>query len=99
MTQMDNDSARRRIDELGARIEAKIRELKERGELASAHAAYLKEAQDKHARAQETFRAALREGKPLDAFKADALRDYEAVVEGLDRLAERLDADVMKTKR
>lgn len=98
MTQMDHESAQRRIDELGQRIEARIRELKEKGELASAHAAYINEAQDKHARAQATFQAALREGKPLDAFKADVMRDYEAIVEGLDRLVERLDADGMKTK-
>jgi len=99
MTTPENERAKKELDDLGLRIKSQLKALQERGELAAAHVAYLKDAKDKHAEIEKKLEAAIRAGKPIAALKEEVQRDYNAIFEGLARFAQSLDADAMKAKR
>ena len=96
MTDDGYGRAKGELEDLGQRIEACIRDLREKGELSGAHEAYLHEAKIRRARVEEKIAAALREGKLITAIKEEALRDYRGIFDGMDGFTEWLDAQLMK---
>jgi Acetokinase family len=65
VTEPSDEGTKRELDDLAKRIQTRIRELKERGELWSARTAYLKDAEEQHAHAQEMANAQFARGGRL----------------------------------
>jgi len=93
-----DDASKRELDDLARRIKMRISELRQRGELSPAHAAYLKQAQQRHDEIQKKVDVAIRDGKPLSAVKAEAARDLHGILEGFERFTEWLDKGAAKPK-
>lgn len=96
MPQSRETHAKAQIDDLGQRIHKRIRELEERGSFSNLQTKHLQQAKERHAMIQARVKAAIHQGEPWETIKVEALRDYEAIFEGLEHFDDELDADQMR---
>lgn len=87
------------LESLDRRIEARIREFRERGEFADVHAADFRDEDERLVRIGQEMNSALQQGKTLQIIGIEVQRDFTAMYEELKRLMYMLDAAAMKAMK
>ena len=81
-----------RLDDLTARIESRIRDLREQGEFADVRALHAAVALERRQRLQAKVDDAIRRGDLLAIIWTEANRDFQSIFAGLEDAIGRLDA-------
>ncbi|TXL73620.1 hypothetical protein FHP25_20815 [Vineibacter terrae] len=87
------------LESLDRRIEARLREFRERGEFADVHAADFRDEDEKQVRIGQRMHSALQQGKTLQILGIEVQRDFIAMYEELKKLMYVLDAASMKAMK
>ena len=88
----------KKLDDLSARLRARIEEFRQKGEFSDTHAALLKEIRQRNDALKSKVAEAGQKGTTWDLVKAEFARDYSSLFDDLLEIEERLDAEAMKQK-
>ena len=96
MTQAERDELKDKLDEFSKRLDAHVRDLKERGQFTEAHRNLIAEIRQRHDQMQKKLALAEAHGTPRDVIKIEAERDFSSLFDDLLQINERLDTGEMK---
>jgi hypothetical protein len=96
MRNEDHDPLRDKLDAFSRRLDARVREFKERGEFSGMHEAFAESIRKRQASIKEKLDSAIHNGATCDLIKYEAERDFNGLIEEflqwekqLDRIGER----------
>ena len=96
MTQTERDELRDRLDDFSRRLNAHVRDLKERGEFSEFYRRSIEEIRGRQNQIRQKIAAAEGKGSAWAAIQAEIGRDFESLFDDLRLINERLDAEEMK---
>jgi hypothetical protein len=96
MTNEDHDPLRDKLDAFSRRLDARVREFKERGEFSGMPEAFTESIRKRQASIQEKLDSAIHEGATRDLIKYEIERDFTGLIEEFLQWEKRLDAETMK---
>jgi hypothetical protein len=99
MTQAERDDLNERLDDFSRRLNAHVRDLKERGEFTDVHRTLIDDITRRHDQIQKKLASAEAHGTPWDVVKIETERDFSSMFDDLLQINEQLDAGEMKGKR
>ena len=85
-----------KLDSFSRRLDARARELRERGEFADVHETFVKPILERRDQFRKKLDSAIRNGTDWDLIKVEFTRDIESLISEFARMEERLDAETMK---
>jgi protoheme ferro-lyase len=96
MTQAERDALKGRLDDFSRRLDAHVRDWKERGEFTDLHRNLIEEITQRHDQIQKKLALAEAHGTPWDVIKIETERDFSSLFDDLLQISERLDSDEKK---
>ena len=96
MSTAEQQALKKRLDSLARRLDAKIREFRDRGELSATDKTFLEGIRKQQASLEEKLEIAIKKERPWDVTKSEFELGFGALTEELVRLGRRLDAEEMK---
>lgn len=87
-----------KLDEYSKRLDAHMRDLKERGEFTEVHRNLIEEIKSRQDQMEKKVAVAEANGVTWDVIKSEVERDYDSIFDDLLQITERLDANEMKSK-
>jgi hypothetical protein len=96
MTSDAANALKARLDEIGRRVDAKIRELKERGQFTDVHEAFNASVRKRQAALGKKVDAALAKGTSWDLMEAEFERDLGGLSGEMLQWVERMDTEAAK---
>jgi len=96
MTQAERDELNERLDDFSRRLDAHVRDLKERGGFTDVHRTLVDDIRRRHDLTQRKLVLVEAHGTPWDVIKTETERDISSLFDDLLQINEQLDADQMK---
>lgn len=96
MTEAERDNLTAKLDEFSKRLDAHVRDLKERGQFTEAHRNLIAEITQRHDQMQKKLALAEAKGTAWEVFKRETERDFSSLFDDLLQINEGLDTDEMK---
>jgi ASC-1-like (ASCH) protein len=96
VTKPDQDALRDKVDALSARIEMRVREIKQYGAFSGIREAGMEEIRKRSVTIKERLDAAIAKGNRWGILKYELERDFHSLNEDFARFERRLDAGTMK---
>jgi hypothetical protein len=90
MTQAERDELKDKLDEFSKRLDAHVRDLKERGEFTDVHRTLIDDIKRRHDQILKQLALAEAHGTPRDVIKIEAERDFSSLFDDLLQINERL---------
>lgn len=97
MTEAERKELKAKLVEFSERLDACVRDLRERGEFTDAHRALIEELERRHNQVQKRLALAEANGTAWELVKSQTERDFSSLWDALLQLNEQLDADEMKS--
>lgn len=88
----------RRLADLGARIDARRAELRDRGEFGDVHAAAFAEVDARHTALAESMEKAIATGDLVGAAVTELRRDVDALIDGFEHMLFRVDSQAQRRR-
>jgi hypothetical protein len=95
----DHHPLRDKLDTFSRRLDARVREFKDRGGLSETHEAFTEDIRKRQAFLGEKLDSAIRKGAPWDVIKYEFELGFNALMEDFEQLEKQLDAETMKRER
>ena len=92
----DHDQLRDRFDAFSRRLDARVREFKERGEFSGMSEPFLESIRKRQASIKKKLDSAIQHGAKRDIIKYEAERDFNGLIEEFAQWEKQLDAESMK---
>ena len=99
MTETERDKLKAKLDKLSSRLDAHVRDLKERGQFTEEHRNLIAEISQRRDQMQRKLALAEAKGTPWEVFKCETECDFRSLFDDLLQINERLDADEMKADK
>src|ERR1700730_4855270 len=96
MSNEDHDPLRDKLDAFSRRLDARIREFKERGEFSGMHEEFTQSIRKRQASIKEKLDSAIRDGVARDLIKYETERNFNGLIEEFLQWEKQLDAETMK---
>jgi hypothetical protein len=96
MTNEDHDPLRDKLDAFSRRLDARVREFKERGEFSGMPEEFTQSIPKRQASIQEKLDSAIHNGATRDLIKYETERDFNGLIEEFLQWEKQLDAETMK---
>jgi hypothetical protein len=96
MSHEDRDPLRDKFDAFSRRLDARVREFKERGEFSDMQGAFLERIRKRQASIKEKLDSAIDNGATRDLIKYEAERDFNGLIEEFAKWEKQLDPETMK---
>jgi hypothetical protein len=96
MSNEDHDPLRDKSTLSLVRLDARVREFKERGEFSGMHEAFTESIRKRQVSIQEKLDSAIHNGTTRDLIKYEIERDFTGLIEEFVQWEKRLDAETMK---
>ena len=96
MTQSERDELKDKLNDFSRRLEAQVRDLKERGEFTDVHRRLIEDITQRHDQIRKKVALAENRGTPWDVIKSQTERDFSSIFDDLLQIGEKLDSDEMK---
>jgi hypothetical protein len=96
MSKEDHDPLRDKFDAFSRRLDARVREFKERGEFSGMHEEFTESIRKRQVSIQEKLDSAIHNGATRDLIKYEIERDFTGLIEEFVQWEKRLDAETMK---
>jgi hypothetical protein len=96
MSNKDHHSLRDKLDDFSRRLDARVREFKERGEFSDTHEAFTESIRRREASIKEKLDSAINKGARWDSMKYEFDRDFNGLIDEFARWGEQLDAETLK---
>jgi hypothetical protein len=96
MTKKNQDALGDKLDALSARIETRLREIRQRGAFSGIHQAGMDEIRRRSAAIKEKLDVAIAKGSRWGILKYELKRDFHSLNEDFAQFENRLDATTMK---
>ncbi len=99
MPQAERDELKDKLDDFSRRLDAQVRDLKERGEFADVHRRLIEDITRRHDQIRKKIALAEEHGTPWDLIKTQTERDFSSIFDDLLQIGEKLDSDEMQGRR
>jgi hypothetical protein len=96
MSNEDHDPLRDKLDAFSRRLDARVREFKERGEFSGMHEEFAQSIRKRQASIKEKLDSAIHNGATCDIIKYETERDFNGLIEEFLQWDKQLDAETMK---
>jgi hypothetical protein len=96
MTQAERDKLKDKLADFSRRLDAQVRDLKERGEFTDVHRRLIEDITQRHDQIRKKVALAEKRGTPWDVIKSQTERDFSSIFDDLLQIDEQLDSDEMK---
>jgi hypothetical protein len=96
MTNEDHDPLRDKLDAFARRLDARVREFKERGEFSGMPEEFTESIRKRQASIQEKLDSAIHNGPTHDLIKYETEREFNGLIEEFLQREKQLDAETMK---
>jgi hypothetical protein len=96
MSKEDHDLLMDKFGAFSLRLDARVREFKERGQFSGMHEAFTERIRKRQVSIQEKLDSAIRNGATRDLIKYETERDFTGLIEEFVQWEKRLDAETMK---
>lgn len=93
MTQAERDELKDRLSDFSRRLDAQVRDLKERGEFTNVHRTLIEDITQRQDQIRKKVALAQEHGTPWDVIKSQTERDFSSIFDDLLQLGEKLDSD------
>ena len=96
MSNEDHDPLRDKLDAFSRRLDARVREFKERGEFSGMHEAFTESIRKRQVSIQGKLDSTIHNGATRDLIKYETERDFNGLIEEFLQWEKQLDAETMK---
>jgi hypothetical protein len=96
MTISGRDELKDKLDEFSQRLDAHVRDLKERGGFTDVHRTLIEDIRRRHDQLQRKVALAEEHGTAWDVIKSQTERDFSSIFDDLLQIGEQLDSDEIK---
>jgi precorrin-6B methylase 1 len=98
MRQAERDELKDKLNDFSRRLDAHVRDLKERGEFTDVHRRLIEDITQRHDQIRKKVALAENRGTPWDVIKSQTERDFSSIFDDLLQIGEKLDSDEMKRR-
>ena len=99
MNQLERDELKDKLDDFSRRLDAQVRNWKERGEFTDTVRRLIDDIRRRRDQIEKKLALAEAKGTPWDVIKIETERDFSSIFDDLLQIGERLDSEEIKARR